>query len=153
MIDSGQDTDGQGLIERVLTQGRELHLAMSDGDSPYLVPLNYGYVPGRIYIHSGRQGKKLDCLRRDPRVCFAVNAVVERIGGEKACQWSTAFNSVIGYGTARILDEPDEKIGGYDVIMSHFGGPVGHYDEKYLQGSLIICIEIEKLTGKQSSDS
>ena len=151
MIDSRQDTDGQDLIERVLTQGRELHLAMSDGDYPYLVPLNYGYVPGRIYIHSGRQGKKLDCLRRDPRVCFAVNAVVERIGGEKACQWSTRFRSVTGYGVARIIDEPEEKIHGYDVIMAQFGGPVGNYDEQYLKESLMICIEIERLTGRQSS--
>jgi len=150
MSKTTEETSERELTETVLKNGRELHLSMADGEYPYLVPLNYAYAAGCIYIHSGRVGKKIDCLRRNPRVCFAVNEVVERIGGEKACQWSTRFRSVIGYGRARVSDDREDKIKGYDALMAQFRGPIGGYEEKYLQGSLMICIEIEKLSGKRS---
>ena len=76
--------------------------------------------------------------------------VVKRIDGEAACQWSTRFRSVIGQGTAEIIEEREAKIAGYDVIMRQFGGPVGGYEEKLLKGSLVVRIKIENMTGKQS---
>lgn len=141
----------RSAITQILVRGRELRLAMIAGDRPYVLPLNYGYADGCIYIHSARKGKKLDCLRSNPKVCFEVSEVLQRVGGSRPCDWSTDFRSVVGHGTAQIIDERDEKIRGYDAIMTHFGGPIQDYEEKHLSGSLIIRIEIETLTGKQSS--
>ena len=47
------------------------HGAGSDG-RPYLVPLAYGYDGPAIYAHSG-PGRKLDFMRREPRVTFEVD--------------------------------------------------------------------------------
>ena len=138
------------LIDEILKQGRELSLAMIDGDRPYVVRMNYGYKENSIYLHCARKGKKLDCLRTNPNVCFEISEVLERIDGEKACQWSTNFRALVGRGKAHIIDDRDDKINGYDVLMRHFDGPTGHYDENNLKGSLIIRIDIEELTGKQS---
>jgi nitroimidazol reductase NimA-like FMN-containing flavoprotein (pyridoxamine 5'-phosphate oxidase superfamily) len=142
-------TDLQQL-EEILRQGRELSLAISDGDYPYVLPLNYGYAEGYLYFHCALQGKKLDCLRADPKVGFCVSEVVKRIDGEAACQWSTRFRSVIGQGVAEIIEEREAKIAGYDVIMRQFGGPVGGYEDKHLKGSLVVRIKIESMIGKQS---
>jgi uncharacterized protein len=139
------------LIDEIIKQGRELSLAMIDGDRPYVIRMNYGYENNAIYLHCARKGKKLDCIRNNPNVCFEISEVMERIDGEKACQWSTHFRGLIGRGTAHIIDDRDEKIKGYDVLMGHFGGPTGHYDERNLKGSLVIRIDIEELTGKQSN--
>ncbi|HEY5675052.1 MAG TPA: pyridoxamine 5'-phosphate oxidase family protein [Malonomonas sp.] len=140
----------QSAIVDILIRGRELRLAMIAGDRPYVLPLNYGYAEGCIYIHSARKGKKLDCLRSNPQVCFEVSEVLQRVGGTRPCDWSTKFRSVVGEGTAHIIDERAEKIQGYDAIMAHFGGPTRDYEEKHLSGSLIIRIDIETLTGKQN---
>ncbi len=140
----------QKMLEEILAGGRELHLAMQDGDRPYLLPLNYGYADGCLYFHCARNGKKLDCLRANPQVAFSVSEVVNRIGGELPCQWSTRFRSVVGHGTAEIIDEREAKIAGYDVIMRQFGGPVGSYKEKNLEKSLVVKISIVQMTGKQS---
>lgn len=150
MLRPDREIKGQETIEEILTQGRELRLAMNDGEYPYLLPLNYGYADNRLYLHCARKGKKLECLRSNPKVSFEVSEVTKRIGGGQACQWSTKFRSVLGYGTAHIVDEREEKIQGYDVIMTQFGGPTGNYDEKNLKGSLVIRIDIESMTAKQS---
>lgn len=139
------------LIDDILKRGRELSLAMIDGDRPYVLPMNYGYGNGCIYLHCAREGKKLECLRANPNVCFEISEVLKRVEGEQACAWSTKFRSLIGRGVAHIVDDRDEMIAGYDILMRHFGGPVGHYDDKVLKKSLLIRIDIDELTGKQSS--
>ncbi|WP_303722518.1 pyridoxamine 5'-phosphate oxidase family protein [Malonomonas rubra] len=140
-------------LEEILKQGRELNLAMLDGDQPYVLPLNYGYADGCLYIHCANQGQKLDCLSVNPQVSFCVSEVVQRVTGGTACEWNTRFRSVVGRGRAEIIDDREGKIAGYDVIMRHFGGQVGGYKEKHLEASLVIRIRIDSMTGKQSLPS
>lgn len=136
-------------LEEILLAGRELSLALADGDYPYVLPLNYGYADGCLYFHCALQGKKLDCLLANPKVGFSISEVVKRIDGDAPCQWSTRFRSVVGQGTAEIIDSREGKIAGYDVIMKQFGGPVGGYEEKHLKASLVVRIKIDSMTGKQ----
>lgn len=147
---SEKEINDRQHLEEILRRGRELHLAMLDGVRPYLLPLNYGYADGCLYFHCARKGKKIDCLRANPQVAFSVSEIVKRIEGDLACQWSTRFRSVVGNGTAEIIDEREAKIAGYDIIMRQFGGPVGNYKEKNLDASLIVKISIDTMTGKQS---
>ena len=37
-------------IEEILEEAQIVRVAMSDGDSPYVVPLNYGYEPGKLFF-------------------------------------------------------------------------------------------------------
>ena len=60
---------------------------------------------------------------------------------------------MIGFGRARIIDDEREKKAGLDVIMAHYGGQGGEYDEKSLQRTCVIEVVIESMTGKQSLDS
>jgi len=140
----------QQQLEDILRQGRELQLAMHDGDYPYVLPLNYGYADGYLYFHCALEGKKLDCLRSNPKVGFCISEVLKRIEGDAACKWSTLFRSVVGRGTAEIIETREGKIAGYNVIMQHFDGPVGNYAERLLKGSVLVRIKIDSMTGKQS---
>ncbi len=49
--------DNPVLIDEILRQGRELSLAMIDGDKPYVIRMNYGYHDGSLYLHCATQGK------------------------------------------------------------------------------------------------
>lgn len=50
-------------IEAVLNQAQIIHLAMLDGDRPYIIPLNFGYADNAIYFHCAREGKKIDLIK------------------------------------------------------------------------------------------
>ena len=65
------------LIERVIQKGTVVHIAMMDGDKPYQIPLNYGYKDNQFYIHSAREGKKIDLLRANNLVHFQIETGVE----------------------------------------------------------------------------
>lgn len=148
---SDKQIENPVLIDEILNQGRELSLAMIDGERPYVIRMNYGYNDGSLYLHCATQGKKLECIRAKPTVSFEISEVLARVDGEKACQWSTNFRSLVGHGTAHIIEDREEKIRGYDILMNHFGGPTGNYDDRNLNASLVIRIDIEDLSGKQSS--
>ena len=59
-------------MEQVLKQGEVISVAMCQDDQPYVLPFNYGFLNGLIYIHSARKGFKLEVLAKNPRVSFNV---------------------------------------------------------------------------------
>jgi len=75
----------------------------------------------------------------------------EILTGKKACNWTTKYRSIIGYGHISIVSEKSSKIEGLDIIMSKYGGPERNiYSDKSLKETVLLIIEIDTLTGKQS---
>ncbi len=137
-------------LEIVLRRADVCRLAMVDGGEPYIVPLNFGYRDGCLYFHCAREGRKLDILRKNPKVCFELEADVHLVKGEKACQWSTSYESVIGWGTATIsLDEKEVKEG-LEVLMSHYTEGPFEFDPRSLSLTALIKVKVERMTGKRS---
>jgi nitroimidazol reductase NimA-like FMN-containing flavoprotein (pyridoxamine 5'-phosphate oxidase superfamily) len=141
--------DEAGVLE-ILEKGLVCRLGLYDGQYPYVVPMNYGYRNGRMYFHCAREGRKIDILKTNDRVCIEVDIDTRVVRGETPCRWTAKYRSVIGFGRARILDDEREKKAGLDVIMAHYGGSGGEYDEKSLQRTSLIEVVLENMTGKQS---
>jgi len=138
------------LVEALLMRAEYIHLAMWDGASPYVVPVSFGYKDRVLYFHSSFSGKKAECLRGCARVSF--DAVVEYALSRKptACGYTAHFKSVVGVGRASEVTDRDEKIKALDIIMSHYGGPVGGYEEKVLDVTCVMRIDLDELKGKSN---
>lgn len=92
--------------EAVLLRGTAGVLALvGDKAFPYAVPLSYVYDGAHIYFHSACEGHKIDAIRRNPNVSFAV-VDQDDIIPEK---YTTAYRSVIVFGSIRILESDAEK--------------------------------------------
>ena len=39
--------------------------------NPYVVPMNFGYEDGIIYLHSGPEGSKVEMLEHNNNVCIS----------------------------------------------------------------------------------
>ena len=137
-------------IRKILEMGLVCRLGLSDGQSPYVVPMNYGYRDNRIYFHCAREGRKIDILKINDRVCIEVDVDSRVVKGEQPCRWTMKYRSVIGFGRARIVHDEAEKKDALDVIMAHYGGSGGDYDEKSLQRTSLIEVVLESISGKQS---
>lgn len=71
-------SDSKTEMEEILRQETIGWLGLSGDGGPYVVPLNYAYVDGRILFHCAHEGLKLDCIRATPEACFAVGQPVGR---------------------------------------------------------------------------
>ena len=59
-------------IESVLKQCSICFVGMADTDgTPYVIPMNFGYKDGSLYLHSAQEGRSISILNRNPRVCIS----------------------------------------------------------------------------------
>lgn len=123
---------------------------LGDDGYPYGVPLNYVYSDGAIYFHCAREGHKLDAIARCPRVCFTVVDKADLLPAEL----TTCFRSVIAFGTARILENPEEKLSAHMLLSFRFAPEYpDKIREEYREAAArmnMVAVEVEHLTGKEA---
>ncbi len=125
-------------------------LAMVDEGEPYVIPVNFGYSDGALYIHSAPAGRKMDVLRRNPRVCFEIESSATITRHLEPCHWGAKARSVVGYGRVEVVTDDQEKRRGLDIIMAQCGKTDrSDYDEKHLARMIILRVPIESLSCKQ----
>lgn len=137
------------VIEAIIKRAQVCRLACVDNGKPYLVPLCFGYEAGALYFHAAQAGRKIDILRKNPEVCFEFDIDQELERGQNACDWGMKYRSVIGFGTAIILETPEAKKAALDCIMQHYDAPGPYeYSDASLERTLVIKVGIEQMTGK-----
>ncbi|HSV30585.1 MAG TPA: pyridoxamine 5'-phosphate oxidase family protein [Atribacteraceae bacterium] len=144
------EIDDPREIEEILRRGRLLHLALSQGDTPYCLTVCYGFVPGFLYFHSAQEGRKIHILNKNPRVFFQVVIETAIREAELSCGWSVQYRSVAGGGTARFLKEEREKARALDILMRQYSAKQYRHPPETLERTAVIEIAIESLSGKKS---
>ena len=140
-------------ILQVVEKAKVLHLALFDADYPYIIPLHYGYeyTDGNLifYMHSAKEGHKLDLIRSNPNVCIELESDVELIsGGDIACKYGASFASVIGRGRAELVSDSQEKIRGLSLLMKNQTGREFIINEEMASTVEIIKAVISEFTAK-----
>lgn len=138
------------ILESIIQRAAVCHLGLCADNNPYIVPLNFGYEDGKLFFHTGREGLKIDLLRRNNRVCFEMTVDVELVRAQAPCKWSMKYCSVVGFGKARFVEAPAAKQQALDVIMAHYGGAAGDYPRELVEKVAIIQVDISAMTGKRS---
>ena len=60
------------------------------------------------------------------------------------------YSSVVGYGNISIVTEKELKKEGLNCIMNHYGGEgYQSYDEKVLEKTTILQLDIKEMSGKK----
>jgi hypothetical protein len=115
--------------------------------------LNYGYSEDVIYFHSASEGRKIELLKANNRVCFEIENTTEIVRKDEPCKWTTKYRSLIGHGNIEIISDTESKKIGLNIIMSKYGyDGQGKYNEGSLSRMVLLKLKIEKITGKQSGN-
>ena len=72
-------------ILQIIERAKILHLGLFDSEYPYVLPLHYGYeyTEGSLifYLHSAKEGHKLDLIKNNPNVCIEMECDVNLVSG------------------------------------------------------------------------
>ena len=146
-----QITDPQ-QIQRILDTGKVLHLGLAVDNEPYVVPMNYGYTfeDGKlvVYLHSAVRGKKLDMIRANPRVFFEIDCDLVPFDGVLPCQYGLAYSSIMARGTARIVEDVEEKKRAMTVLMKTQTGKDFTFEDRLVSMVAVTRIDVEEYTAK-----
>ncbi|MDD3321292.1 MAG: pyridoxamine 5'-phosphate oxidase family protein [Paludibacter sp.] len=148
-----KEIEDENVIKEILTKSRICRFGFVDNDEAYIVPLNFAYSDGCIYVHSAHHGRKMDLINQNNRVSFEIEYYTEIIEDEKACNWTLKYRSAMGRGVITIENDRTSKINGLNLIMQKYGAKGDlKYDEDSLSKMTLLKLEIESVTGKQSGD-
>lgn len=137
-------------IEDIIGRAAVGRLGLVADGEPYVVPLNFAYQGGRIYFHTGLEGRKLEMIQKNPRVCFEVDEQIEVVISEQACLSTAHYCSVIAWGTARLLDGTEDKMKALELLVAKYAGDTEcePLPEHALSIVNVCEIEIDTMTAK-----
>jgi len=118
-------------IEDFLSQQKMGYLSLTDGETPYSIPLAYFYDEGCIHITIRPEGRKMGYIDKNKNVCFVVCWVPEGFGMQKR-----NYISVICDGVLEHVTMPEELRKAVRAGERHLGMPEGAWNgllEKTLQ--------------------
>ena len=140
----------------ILARCKVCHVALLDGDMPYVVPLSYGFELAdgalTLYFHSAKEGRKLDVLRKNARAAFSVCHEGETVFlSERPCGSSTYFESVLGSGTITVVEDVTEKCAALACIMAHQTGRDIAFLPEHADTVCVLKLVSRDFTGKRKA--
>jgi nitroimidazol reductase NimA-like FMN-containing flavoprotein (pyridoxamine 5'-phosphate oxidase superfamily) len=136
-------------IDAIIRSTNLMHLALVDGDTPFLVPVFYGFDGQALYFHSAKAGSKIDILKRNNKVCFEISIDHGIIEGESACDFEAKHRTVIGLGKAVAVENDVDKVKALDLIVSGITEKKFEYPVTNLARTAVFKIDIESMKGKK----
>lgn len=138
----------RATLDEIIKESRVCRLGLTDGDQPYIVPLNFGYQAPYLYFHCATEGRKLDLIKQNPKVCFEFDELIRLKKDRNACEWGAEYRSIIGEGVAEIVNDDEEKRKGLARIMAQYSGREFEFPSDALERTCVIRVTIREMTGK-----
>jgi nitroimidazol reductase NimA-like FMN-containing flavoprotein (pyridoxamine 5'-phosphate oxidase superfamily) len=123
---------------------------VDENNLPYVLPFNFGYKNGDIFLHSSQKGHKIDILRKNPSVCiaFSTDHQLRYQSVQVACSYSMKYRSVLAFGKVEFIDDMDEKAEFFNTVMAHYTDREFDYNAPALREVCTYKVKIEKFTAK-----
>ncbi len=137
-------------IEAIIRKASVCRLGMLDGDTPYVVPLCFGYRDNALYFHGSMRSRKAELIQKHPKVCFEFDILAEPISANDPCDWDMRYQSVVGFGKACLVDAVEEKRQALEIITAQYAKGSHSFTEGKLKATMVIKVTIDTMTGKQS---
>jgi nitroimidazol reductase NimA-like FMN-containing flavoprotein (pyridoxamine 5'-phosphate oxidase superfamily) len=102
---------GDEWIGALLRTARVAHVASARDGQPYINPTTFWFDEQhrRIIFHSNLAGRVRDNLEHNPQVCIEVSELGKFLPSNIALEFSLQYRSAVIFGTARILEDPEEQ--------------------------------------------
>ena len=137
-------------IEAIIRKASVCRLGMLDGDTPYIVPLCFGYRDNTLYFHGSIKSRKAELIQKHPKVCFEFDILAEPVPAQDPCNWDMRYQSVVGFGHASVVESTEEKRRALEIIATQYAKGSPSFSEPKLKATAVIKVVIETMTGKQS---
>jgi uncharacterized protein len=145
-------------IRAFLREAKVGHIASSVDDQPFLTPSTFWFDEEnhRIIFHSNVTGRVRSNIGINSRVCFEASEMGKLLPSNIALEFSLQYRSVIVFGNALLIDDPDEaRRVLYDLIKKYFpkmaaGREFREITDKELKHTSVYAIEIEEWSGKEN---
>lgn len=139
-------------IDKVIGACKLCFIGMSDEfGKPYVLPMNFGYKEGVVYLHSAQEGKSIGILEKNPQICitFCTDPSLLWQDEEVACSYRMRADSVIGHGSVIFEEDFDEKVKALNIIMNQYSNRDFNYSAPAVRNVKVWKVVLEEITAKE----
>ena len=107
------------LIDRILDEGFICHVGFAVDGQPFVIPTGYARVGDSLVIHGSQASRMLRTLGKGIDVCLTVTLIDGLVLARSAFHHSMNYRSVVVFGRATRVSEPDEKLAALRALSDH----------------------------------
>jgi nitroimidazol reductase NimA-like FMN-containing flavoprotein (pyridoxamine 5'-phosphate oxidase superfamily) len=139
-------------VYQILDTAFVCHVGFSVDGQPYVIPTNYGRAGDTLYLHGSAASRMLKTLSDGVPVCVTVTHVDGLVLARSAFHHSVNYRSVVILGTARLVDDPPEKMEALRIFTDHV--MKGRWDdvrqptEQELRATTVLALPLEEVSAK-----
>ena len=142
-------------IKQILDTGFLAHVGFCVNGQPFVIPTLYGRDGERLYLHGAAASRMLGELETGILACVSVTLVDGLVLARSAFDHSINYRSVVAFGTARKVAEPEHKLKALRVISEHLIAgrweDVREPSQKELKATTVLEFSIEEASSKVRS--
>jgi uncharacterized protein len=142
-------------IKQILDTGFLAHVGFCLNGQPFVIPTLYGRDGERLYLHGSAASRMLGELETGILACVSVTLVDGLVLARSAFDHSMNYRSVVAFGTARKVAEPEHKLKALRVISEHLIAgrweDVREPSQKELKATTVLEFSIEEASSKVRS--
>ncbi|MGJ5674161.1 MAG: pyridoxamine 5'-phosphate oxidase family protein [Nostochopsis sp.] len=140
------------VIYDILDEGLVCHVGFAVDDQPFVIPTAYGRIRDKLYIHGSPASRMLRSLQNAIEVCVTVTLLDGLVLARSAFHHSMNYRSVVIFGTATIVENPEEKLAALHAftehVMSGRWAEVRPPSRQELQGTLVLSLPLDEASAK-----
>ncbi len=137
-------------IDAVIRSCKTCFVAMSDGEKPYVLPMNFALDGDSVILHSAQNGRMWETLQKNPVVC------INWISGEElawqdeqvGCSYRVKSISVLAEGTVEFIDNYDEKERYLNMLMAQYSNRKFRFNAPAVKNVGIIKVSITQISAR-----
>jgi nitroimidazol reductase NimA-like FMN-containing flavoprotein (pyridoxamine 5'-phosphate oxidase superfamily) len=139
-------------VFKILDEAFVCHVGFVVDGQPYVIPTNFGRVGETLYLHGSAASRMLRTLSERIPVCVTVSIIDGLVLARSAFHHSVNYRSVVVLGTARLVEDPTEKMEALRLFTEHI--MKGRWDqirwpsEQEMKGTTVLALAMEEVSAK-----
>ena len=139
-------------IAEILDEALFCHVAVVHDGAPRVIPTIHARVGATLYIHGSNASRTLRALKDGSDVCVVVTLLDGLILARSAFNHSMNYRSVMVYGSARAVEDPEEKWEAQRALIEHVvpgrSADARMPSEKEMRQTTILAVPLDEASAK-----
>lgn len=107
------------LAQQIIDEARICHVGFTLDGQPYVVPMALARDGERILLHGSVVSRLMKNLAKGLPCCVTVTHLDGLVLARSSFNSSMNYRTLMAFGTATLVSDPEEKIRGLDLLVEH----------------------------------
>lgn len=128
------------------------HVGFSIDNRPFVLPTIHARDEDRLLFHGAKASRMLKHIQEGHLICVTITLLDGLVLARSVFHHSMNYRSVILFGTGSVVEDPDEKLRGLEVLTQHLlperWNDVRLPNEKEMNATTLVSMSIDEASAK-----